>query len=133
MEKFKHSMQELIKTEMKILSEKSYADATKISEVSAEQTTIREAIRDAWREEEAEENDKIKRSCNVVIHGLAEQEQEDDNSWAEGLVKDTHTRATIKRVSHFGKPSQEKKRPLLICLSSEKEKFSLLGNLPSLK
>jgi len=129
MEKFKQSMQELIKTEMRAMSEKSYADATKTSEVP----TIREAIREAWRVEEAEENEKVRRSRNVVIHGLVEKEKEDDNAWAEGLVKDTYTRATIKRVSRLGKPSQQNKRPLLICLSSETEKCSLLGNLFSLK
>ena len=129
MEKFKQSMQELIKTEMRAMSEKSYADAAKSSEVP----TIREAIGEAWLVEEAEENEKVRRSSNVVIHGLVEKEKRDDNAWAEGLVKDTYTRATIKRVSRLGKPSQEKKRPISICLSSEKEKFSLLGNLFTLK
>lgn len=131
MEKFKQSIQKLIKTEINVISEKSYADAAKTQEVSAKQITIREAIREAWRVEEAEENDKIKRARNVIIHGLTE--SNDDNSWAEDLVKDTHTRATIKRVTRLGKPSQEKKRPLLVCLSTEKEKFSLLGNLSSLR
>ena len=71
MEKFKENVETLIKTELKSVLGKSYAEATRISGAS-EPTTITEAIREAWREEEAEENDKIKRSPNIIVHGLKE-------------------------------------------------------------
>ena len=71
MEKFKENVETLIKTELKSVLGKSYAEATRISG-APEPTTITEAIREAWREEEAEENDKIKRSPNIIVHGLKE-------------------------------------------------------------
>ena len=74
MEKIKENIEETIKSKLKIFTEKSYADATKTPD-EPKQTTFKEAIKEAWREEEAEENDKNKRSRNVIIHGIAEQEQ----------------------------------------------------------
>lgn len=134
MEKFKEDVETLIKTELKSILNKSYADATKISGTSeSKQTTMKEAIREAWREEDAEENDKFKRSPNIIVHGLTEQETNDDLKWAKDLVRDTHSRVEIKRVTRLGSPSQEKKRPLLVCLSNEREKSTLFGNLCLLK
>ena len=134
MQKIKQNIEVLIKTELKIISEKSYADATKIpGGPEPKQTTIREAIREAWREEEAEENDKMKRSRNIIVHGLMEQESNRDLAWVEDLITDTHSRVNIKRVTRLGNPSQVKKRPLLVCFSSEKEKSSLLGNYPKIQ
>ena len=135
MEKMKENIEETIKSELKTFAEKSYAEVTTTRETSEpkQTTTMREAIKEAWREQEAEENDKMRRSLNVIVHGVPEQEQKDDKLWVEGLINDTHSRVAIKNVARLGKPSQEKKRPLLVCFSSEKEKTTLLGNLSSLK
>lgn len=56
-----------------------------------------------------------------------------DKSWVDDLIKETHSNVTVKRVTRLGKTSTDRKRPILICLSSEDEKFNLLGNLPALK
>ena len=136
METFKESLEKTIKAELNIISTKSYAAAAAANSNKTsdpKQTTIKEAIKEALREEEAEENDKMKRSRNVIIHGLANQESKEDNAWVEELIKDTHSRIKIKSIVRLGKPLQDKKRPLLVCLSSEKEKSTLLGNLSSLK
>ena len=132
LEKFKENVEQLIKKEFKCIMDKSYADATRTSGAS-ESTKITEAIREAWREEEAEENDKHKRSQNIIVHGLSEQETNHDFVWAEDLIKGTFSRATLKRVARLGKLSHEKKRPLLVCFANEREKSTLLGNLSILK
>ena len=130
MEKMKENIEKTIKSELKTFTEKSYADVTKARKTSdpKQTTTMREAIKEAWREQEAEDNEKMRRSRNLIIHGVAEQEQKDDKLWVEGLINDTHSRVVIKNVACLGKPSQEKKRPILVCF---KEKSTILGNLSS--
>ena len=56
-----------------------------------------------------------------------------DDEFATNLIKDLHSKVTIKSTSRIGKPSNEKKRPIKITLQSENEKFKLMGNLSTLK
>jgi len=106
----------------------SYADVAKDSSQDEPNTSIKEVIKEALREEEAEETNKQKRASNVIVHGVPEQDANTDRSWVEDLMKTTHSSVTIKRITRLGKTSND-----LICLLNEDEKFNLLGNLPALK
>ena len=128
-------IEETIKTECKALSEKSYADVAKsgTSVNVQDPKALKEIVKDAWREEEAEEYSQQKRAPNVIIHGVFEQSKEADKTWASELIQNTHSRCTIKRIARIGKAADDKKRPLLVVLNDESEKWNLLGNLTALK
>ena len=137
LENFKETMENLIKTECKSLTEKSYADAARsgsnVESTTSDTVNIKEAIREAWREEDFAEQDRLRRAKNVIIHGLPEQPTKDDNAWAADLVNDTQAPVNIKRVIRLGKAADPKKHPLLISLKTEEERVKLLGNLSALK
>ena len=136
LETFKETIEKLIKNECKSISDKSYSSVAKSginNDPAPDSRSIKEAIKDAWREEEAEENDKLKRMQNIIVHGVSEQGGSQDKDWAADLVKDTRVRVTIKKVIRLGKPTDNSKRPLLISLQNEDEKLKLLGNLTCLK
>ena len=125
----------IVKEELKSISERSYAAVTELNTGTKrnQPKSIKEAIKEAWREEEAEENDKVRRSRNIIVHGVSEQDKTKDAAWAEDLVKDTHTLVNIKSISRLGKATDGKKRPMLVSLANENQKASFLGNLPALK
>ena len=136
LETLKQTLEEAIQEGLQTAKRRSYADAT-VSKSDTKQTvtsrSLKEAIKDAWKEEEAEEYDKMKRIKNVIIHGLPEQPSNEDLNWATTLLQDTHAHANIKRVSRIGKANTETNRPLLISLKNENEKLALLGNLSALR
>lgn len=114
-------------------AKQSYAEVTKDPSNDESNCSIKEVIKEALREEEAAESDKQKRACNVIVHGVVEQDHNEDITWANTLINVTHSNVTIKRVTRLGKTSTNKKRPILVCLSNESEKLKLLGNLSALK
>lgn len=130
-ESLKEMLEETIKKECKFLSQ-TYANVTGSKE-SPDSKALKEVIRDAIREEETEEYSKQKRASNVIVHGVVEQSINDDKTWASNLIKDTHSRSLIKRVARLGKEEEGKKRPLLVSLNDESDKWNLLGNLTALK
>lgn len=133
LEAFKESIIGTIKSEFINVSEKSYAAATRTVESEVTQPkTIKEAIKEAWREDEAEENDKARRAKNFIVHGVSEQDHNDDKKWIDNLITDTHSRVSVKQVVRLGKHIDDKKRPMLVCLANESEKSKLLSNLPAL-
>lgn len=127
----------LLKVENQVSEVKqSYAEAARDpsqGDQTLQPQSIKVVIKEALREEEAKENDKQRRSRNVIVHGVVEKETNEDKLWVEQLLKDTHANVTVKRITRLGKPNEDKKRPILICLSEESEKLKLLGNLPTLK
>ena len=125
---------------------KSYASVTRgttesnISESLTPSTDrLKTAIKDARKEEEVELKDRVKRSPNIIIHGLPEQTTESiestdkDKEWVNALINDLHVRVSIKRAIRIGKPLAGKTRPILLALANESEKMNLLGNLQALK
>jgi len=123
---------------------KSYAEAAKSGEPVAvdpilntnNSDALMKVIKNARKEEVAEVMDKQKRSGNIIIHGVAEYNTDsntNDQKWANDLIDDLRARVNIKRVSRIGALCEEKKRPLIVTLTSEEEKINLLGNLPALK
>ena len=122
---------------------KSYAEAASPNDTTfnvpteiRHKTTLAEAIKSARMEEKAEENEKIRRAKNIIIHGVKEIKADaptDDRRWVDSLVTDLHTHVNINRVSRIGKAAEGKNRPILVVLQSEEEKIKLMGNLTALK
>lgn len=134
LENLKDMIETTIKKECKSISERSYANIAKTSTSNeADPKYIKEAIKDAWREEEAEENDKLKRAQNVIVHGVTEKGADEDKTWVSDLIKDIHVKVNTKRVIRLGKAADDKKRPLLISLKDENERSKFLGNLTGIK
>ena len=97
---------------------------------------IKTAVKEVHLEEAAEEKEKVRRSKNIIIHGVEEQVNDapkKDEEWVKTLIKSLKVKVNIMRVSRIGQPSDGKKRPLIVSLKSEEEKESLFGNLPTLK
>ena len=93
---------------------------------------LKKVIKNAREEELAEENERKRRSKNLVLHGVNENEK-DVRSWAVDLVKDLHVSVNIKKVSRIGIEREEKKRPILFEFESEDDKDKLFSNLGALK
>ena len=93
---------------------------------------LKKVIKHAREEELAEENEKKRRSKNLVLHRVSEQIK-DVKSWSDGLIKDLHTNVSIKKVSRIGPEKDNKTRPVLLELESEQDKNKLLANLGALK
>ena len=97
---------------------------------------IKIAVKEVHEEEAAEEKDKIRRSKNVIIHGVAEPKEDTpnkDDAWVNSLIKILRAKVNIKRISRIGKSTDGKLRPLIVTLDSEEEKDKVFGNLPALK
>ena len=113
----------LLKVENQVSEVKqSYAEAARDpsqGDQTLQPQSIKVVIKEALREEEAKENDKQRRSRNVIVHGVVEKETNEDKLWVEQLLKDTHANVTVKRITRLGKPNEDKKRPILIFLSEE--------------
>ena len=92
LESFRDQMTKTIKEEWTIVA-KSYADTAKsnatIHPPAVVQTPecLKKVIKNAREEELAEENERKRRSKNLILHGVSENEK-DTRSWAVDLVKD---------------------------------------------
>ena len=136
LESFREHMTKAIKEEWTIVA-KSYADTAKSNaqiDPAVVQTPecLKKVIKNAREEELAEENERKRRSKNLVLHGVNENEK-DVRSWAVDLVKDLHVSVNIKKVSRIGIEREEKKRPILFEFESEDDKDKLFSNLGALK
>ena len=120
----------ILKTELRKVSETTYAAAAGTSKSKdkngTQPSSIKEAIKEAWREEEAEENDKLKRACNVIVHGVIEQDKSEDKAWAEDLLKATFTKVNIGNIFRLGKATDDKKREICFANEDEETKQSFL-------
>ena len=116
---------------------KSYPAAVSSNqETTTQSNDIKTAVKEVREEEAAEEMDKIRRSKNLIIHGVdepTEDETQKDETWVKTLVKTLRARVDIKRISRIGKSTNGKQRPLIVTLNSEEEKQKVFGNLPVLK
>ena len=86
-------------------------------------------------EELAEEADRKSRTNNIIIHGKGEIGPDDDQLFAENLVKELQIGAVaIKQIERIGQKNEStKKRPLKLTLKSEEERDKFLNNLTNLK
>lgn len=147
LESFENSIKSVITKECEKVEErietkigKTYANAVQGDVTGPPCATstdkLKSAIKSARKEELAEEEDRKRRSKNILVHGVKELDRNmrmDDKRWADELVAILHVNVNIQRVSRIGKALNDKARPLLIVLKDEEEKFKLMGNLAALK
>lgn len=116
---------------------KSYAAAASTKrDVVTPSDDIKTAVKEVHLEEAAEEKEKVRRSKNIIIHGVEEQTNDaskKDEEWVKTLITSLRVKVNVMRISRIGQPSDGKKRPLIVSLKSEEEKESVFGNLPTLK
>ena len=114
----------------------SYANAvSRSSEISS--VELKSVVTEARFAEQKEEIDRKNRTNNLIIHGVQESQNSDENKdkeFVNNLVKRVKAAVTIKEVFRIGQPGDtERNRPIKVVLKSDKEKFALLGNLFALK
>ena len=114
----------------------SYANAvSRSSEISS--VELKSVATEARFAEQKEEIDRKNRTNNLIIHGVQESQNSDENKdkeFVNNLVKRVKAAVTIKEVFRIGQPGDtERNRPIKVVLKSDKEKFTLLGNLFALK
>ena len=97
-------------------------------------TTLREVVKSVRQAEITEERNKTLRSKNIIIHGVPESNEDNqDQEFVTVFSNDVHASVTIKQITRLGKPTEGKNRPIKITLESEDEKFKLFGNLSALR
>lgn len=115
---------------------KTYSESvTNNTHVSNPPQDFRSIVREAREEEKAEEIEQLKRKCNVILHGIPEdreKEQENDQTYVAGLLNTLALPITYKSISRIGQKDNEK-RPLKLVMSSESEKDRFMSRLSNLK
>lgn len=116
---------------------KSYAAAASAdSQIVSSNDDIKIAVKEVHKEEAAEEKDKLKRSKNIIVHGVEEftdDQPKKDEEWVKTLTQNLHAKVKIKHMTRLGAKVADKKRPLLVSFDKEEEKESIFGNLHVLK
>lgn len=116
---------------------KSYAEVSKNSCSDGfynNTNKLTTAIKKARKEEVIEENDRLRRSNNVIIHGVPEETlYRSDQKWVSQLIENLHILVRIKQVSRIGKKEIGKMRPMMVALKDENEKFKFIGSLSALR
>ena len=131
-----------------VVSTSSYAAAAKnqTENSSAPKATIsnvpdlREIMRHEHNEQLAEDAEKKRRACNLVIHGFAESTSDDteerkkfDDELVKSFIRDIGTEVAHKSVFRLGKRDTDKVRPLKISMNNEMDKETIMSNLKNLK
>ena len=137
-EEIKNTNEE-IKTEISDVT-KSYASAAKNGPVQNNINDLKTIINEARHAEITEQRDRQSRTNNIIIHGVAENETENeadnvevDRNYAKTLFDIIKATVTIKRVSRIGLRANDKNRPIKVSLANEKEKSIVLRSLVALK
>ena len=140
LEAFKNELLQSIKEETNTLKSeisevRTYAGVAKAGspeEHSSSNKSLVTLIKEARKEENQEEEDKKRRSCNLIIHGV--KEDQDHDKWVQNLVNKLHVKVNIKRSIRLGNESMTgKERPVLVTLTNEDEKLKVLNSLSVLK
>ena len=101
-------------------------------------TDFRKIIKDAKNEQLAEENDKKRRACNLILHGVTEsQNNEDvkelDEEYVKLFFRTLGWNKEHKSLYRLGKRVPNKIRPIKVVLTCEEEKDAIMANLNCLK
>ena len=115
---------------------KSYADAAVNGTINNNISNLKTIIHEARHAEITEQRDRQSRTNNIIIHGVAEDEDDDreaDKQYATTLFENIKVPVAIKRVARIGVRADDKKRPIKISLENEKEKILVLRSLVALK
>ena len=109
------------------------------SHPSKQVSGLRKIILQARNEELEEEKERKSRACNLIIHGVSENETDRkplkafDEDFLVNFINAIGASAVIKAVFRLGKKEEGKTRPLKVILEHEAAKNEILSNLGSLK
>ena len=93
-------------------------------------------MKEVHKEEAAEAKEKLRRSKNIIIHGVSEDagdQQNKDERWVKTLIEKLHVKVNMKHMTRLGPKADGKKRPILVTFENDEEKESIFGNLHALK
>ena len=119
--------------------EKENPDKTKLTEAAYHQgntnkQTMKEMIREELEEFAYQNKERKRRSNNVIIHGLIEREEIDDETQIKKIFKAVNVEPNPKSFKRLGFDSRSSNmRPIKMVMRSERHKTSFMKNLNKLK
>ena len=96
-------------------------------------------MRDARNDEKIEENEKEKRSKNIIIHGAVEvgenpeKIKKEDSEYAKQIFAKIGVQFTPTLVTRLGKQNESRTRPIKITMKTKEEKSNVKEKLGRLK
>ena len=114
---------------------KSYANVAK-NEVVQSNSDLKTIIHEARHAEMTEQRDRNSRTCNIIIHQVAEGQADDgeaEKKYVATLFENIKVPVNIKRIARIGIRADVKKRPIKVPLANEKEKKPYLEKSRRLK
>ena len=123
-----------------VIAHKSYADTVKNTEegwTTVPPNNFHAMIREERNEQLAEETDKKLRSCNIVLHGLAElitdnklDAKKHDDTLIDVFITDLGLEVNYKSTTRLGKrneDAEQRKRPIKVTMDSEQDKDRIMA------
>ena len=102
-------------------------------------TNIKILMREAKNDEKVEDNEREKRSRNIIIHGAEEvgespeEIKKEDAQYISEILKEMGLSVKPNFITRLGVKSKDKNRPIKIVLKSKSDKDSVMKNLGRLK
>ena len=96
-------------------------------------------MHEARNEEKIEDNEKKKRSCNIIIHGAEEVGDIPDviKREDEVYVKEIFVKLGVEveptNITRLGEPNDSKRRPIKVVMKTKGDKEKVMTNLSRLK
>ena len=117
----------------KVASSVTYSSIVGESQSETTPTSFRAIMMATKNEELAEEAEKKRRECNLIIHGK-EENGDDDKLFVQNLNKQISVGSVkINQIMRVGEIKANKIRPLKVVLSSPDEKNKVLYSMKNLK
>ena len=117
----------------KVASSVTYSSIVGESQSESTPTSFRAIMMATKNEELAEEAEKKRRECNLIIHGK-EENGDDDKLFVQNLNKQISVGCVkINQIMRVGEIKANKIRPLKVVLSSPDEKNKVLYSMKNLK
>ena len=134
------------KINLMISENRSYAESVKDVKASQVKSSIPETkvdfrtiMKEARDEEIAEESEQKRRACNIILHGVKEdnainkeEAKKIDEAYVASLFESLKVQAVPKSSVRIGTDAS-KRRPLKLIMSSEEDKKKVMSSLVNLK
>ena len=114
-------------------------NATSWSSVVGKSANIKTLMREAKNDEKVEENEREKRSRNIIIHGAEEvgdspeEIKKEDAQYISEILNKIGSPVKPNIITRLGEKSIDKNRPIKIVLKCKADKDSVMKNLGRLK
>ena len=112
-------------------SKKSFAEATK-SNGQLDFKNMKQLLRSERVEEQIEEQRKQSIDANIIIHGVKENTNKDDNNFVNELLNDVNIKTQPTYISRVGKESNDV-RPIKVAFKDSHIKYRFMRRLTELK